>query len=141
MKIAFDVNFWVLRFVGMPTSSVVSVHLCNKEKPYFETQPSSKDRLSAHYMIKNGIFIKARHQFLIGKYAVLKEHEVAELLKLGISKEYLYRNEAMAAVSSRGTAGQLEQFTVVSVVCCECGTKNPVGQGHSHWCRDFRQEF
>lgn len=25
---------------------------------------------------------------------------------------------------------------------CECGNpKNPVGQGHSHWCKLFKQEF
>lgn len=25
---------------------------------------------------------------------------------------------------------------------CECGNKeNPIGQGHSHWCQRFRQEF
>jgi hypothetical protein len=25
---------------------------------------------------------------------------------------------------------------------CECGNKqNPIGQGHSHWCKMFKQEF
>lgn len=24
---------------------------------------------------------------------------------------------------------------------CDCGTKNPVGQGHSNWCQHFRKEF
>lgn len=24
---------------------------------------------------------------------------------------------------------------------CECGTKNPYGQGHSHWCKKYRKEM
>jgi hypothetical protein len=24
---------------------------------------------------------------------------------------------------------------------CECGTKAPIGQGHSSWCQKYRKEF
>lgn len=24
---------------------------------------------------------------------------------------------------------------------CECGTKNPLGMGHSHWCGLYKKEF
>ena len=31
--------------------------------------------------------------------------------------------------------------TKVELNVCECGTKNPVGNGHSTWCQRFKKEF
>ena len=31
--------------------------------------------------------------------------------------------------------------TKVNQVSCECGTKSPMGQGHSNWCMLYRKEF
>jgi hypothetical protein len=29
----------------------------------------------------------------------------------------------------------------IALDTCECGTKNPMGQGHSRWCKLYRQEL
>jgi hypothetical protein len=46
------------------------------------------------------------------------------------SSNILDNNEGMVAQGTKAMGNE-----------CECGTKNPVGEGHSTWCQRFKKEF
>lgn len=128
-------KFWLLRF---PIGYAQKFIICDGNPPSTATQ------ILADYIIDStGQFIKALKQHLIGKPCLFTKREIYELKKLGyeIPKECFRTNAAGVPAYSLGAS--ISEIAISKKVRneCECGSKNPIGQGHSHWCRQFKQEF
>lgn len=151
-------DWWILRF-DWPGVNQTSYPYGAGVLP----EPTKEQMLKADYVIRNGIYVKDREGKPVsrwpgrvggkvnGSYASLTQREIGILLQYGVDIPQIclrrYSSITIERLAKTAANWKTEHFVTVTnhdaepKVGCQCGTKNPVGQGHSHWCRDFRQEF
>jgi len=54
---------------------------------------------------------------------------------------FSYTNNSTTSAHFGMLNSNLGDASSIKWLNCECGTKNPTGQGHSHWCPTYKKEM